>query len=282
MDDSYLIFISIILYCLFNMAVGSLLNVIIYRLPIMIKNEWVNECKTYLNIENDKYLKLNLFTPRSHCPSCMHTISWYHNVPLFTYLYLRGKCAYCSFSIPKKYFFVEFITLTLALSCLFFFSWSWQLLCALLLIYFLVAIAFIDLEHQIIPDSLSLSLLWLGLLINSVNIFITPSVAIFSAVLGYLSLWLFIKIFYLFTGKVGMGNGDFKLFAAFGAWFGYIQLPLILIIAALLGSIIGSIYLKISKNHKDTPIPFGPFLCIAALASLFFGNDIITWYISFF
>lgn len=265
---------------LFSLCVGSLLNVVIYRLPIMLRNEWREQCCELLTIEQgNKEQSINLFFPRSFCPECNTLVSAGHNIPLLSYLFLKGKCATCKTTIPRRYPFIEALTLALSLYAAWHFGFTLQLSFVLLALWMLICLFFIDLDHQLLPDSLTLSLLWLGLIANTQNLFTSLPLAVLSAAGAYLSLWLFIKIFYLITGKIGMGNGDFKLFAAFGAWFGWIYLPFILLMASIAGAVIGLIYLRCNNQTTDTAIPFGPFLCCAGIITLFWGKSIVTWYL---
>jgi leader peptidase (prepilin peptidase)/N-methyltransferase len=267
-------------FALFCLCVGSFLNAVIHRLPLMLFADWKAQCSEYLELPFEAPEKINLFYPRSFCPQCKTLISAWHNIPLISYLFLQGKCNKCHKSIPIRYFFVEAFTLASSLLALWQFGFSLQLVFALLFIWISIIICFIDLKHQIIPDSLSLSLLWLGLLANTMGLFTSLPNAVLSAISAYLFLWFFIQLFYLITGKIGMGNGDFKLYAAFGAWFGWTTLPFILLFSSLVGAIVGIIYLKTSKQNKATPIPFGPFLVFAGLVSLFWGQAIMQWYIN--
>ncbi|KTD21728.1 prepilin peptidase [Legionella londiniensis] len=272
-----------IFLALFALAVGSLLNVIIYRLPIMLKAEWTAQCRSLLELPEEKAVKkINLFFPRSFCPQCQTPIPFWHNIPLLSYCLLRARCRKCRRGIPLRYPLVECLSLGFTLFAAFHFGISLSLLFALIFIWVNLCIFFIDLEHQLIPDSLSLSLLWLGLMANTQNLFASLPDAVLTAAAAYLSLWLFIQLFYLLTGKIGMGHGDFKLFAAYGAWFGWTQLPLILLVSSIIGAITGLIYLKKTKQSRQTPIPFGPFLVFAALIALFYGESIISWYIGLY
>lgn len=265
---------------LFSLAVGSLLNVIIYRLPIMLRAEWKQQCYELLELKEDETNQaINLFFPRSFCPNCKSLVKAWQNIPIFSYIFLRGRCNQCHAPISIRYPFIEIVTLILSLYASFHFGFTLQLLFALLATWLLIPLIFIDLDHQLLPDSLTLGLLWLGLIANTQELFTSLPEAVLSAAGAYLSLWLFIKIFYLITGKIGMGHGDFKLFAAFGAWFGWILLPLILLLSSITGAVIGLTYLKINNKSKDTTIPFGPFLCIAGLISLFWGHDLVNWYL---
>lgn len=264
------------------LSIGSLINVIVYRLPLMLKNEWVDQCRSLLKLPVEPTTPINLFFPRSFCPNCKTMIPFWHNIPLISYCILGGRCRQCNKTIPFLYPFIEITTLTLSMLATYVFGYSATLIFILLFIWILITLFVIDLKHQLLPDSLTLGLLWLGLIANSQLSNIPLTVAVYSAVGAYLGLWLFIRLFNLLTNKVGMGNGDFKLFAAFGAWFGWTQLPLILMISSVTGAITGIIYLKVTQQTRDTPIPFGPFLCIAGLISLFYGKTIIRWYLEFY
>jgi leader peptidase (prepilin peptidase) / N-methyltransferase len=262
-----------------SLAIGSLLNVIIYRLPLMLEAEWKQQCCELLKLEESEKPKINLFFPRSFCPSCKTQISAWQNIPLLSYLFLRGRCAHCKTTIPIRYPFIELLTLLLSLYACWHFGFTISLGFALIALWLILCMVFIDLDHQLLPDSLTLSLLWIGLIANTEQLFTTLPDAVLSAAGAYLALWLFINLFYLMTGKIGMGNGDFKLFAAFGAWFGWQLLPMILLLSSFTGAIAGIIYLKWSNQSRDTTIPFGPFLCISGLIALFWGKAIMSWYL---
>ncbi|MDF1685006.1 MAG: A24 family peptidase [Legionellaceae bacterium] len=267
---------------LFALLVGSFLNVVIYRLPRMLELSWKNECHALLDPQfstPSNTSKFNLCFPRSTCPTCNQIIPAWHNIPILSFILLRGRCCFCKQSISWQYPFTELLCLTLSIFAVYHFGFSLLLLCALLFIWILICMTMIDLKHQILPDSLTLGLLWLGLLTNLHGLMTPLPDAVLGAALGYITLWLVMKIFYCITGKIGMGQGDFKLLAAFGAWFGWTKLPLILMIASLLGAIIGIIYLKTTQQSKETPIPFGPFLCFAGLITLFWGNTILGIYL---
>lgn len=260
------------------LAIGSLLNVIIYRLPLMIEAEWRLQCQQALTLPTDDKKKINLFFPRSFCPQCNHLIAWWYNLPLISYCLLRGRCRYCQESISWRYPLVEASCLLLSLYAVFHFGLGIELLWALPFLWIIIVLFFIDLQHQLLPDALTLSLLWLGLLANSMGLFTPLAQGVYAAVGAYLLLWGLMKLFYLLTGKIGMGHGDFKLLAALGAWFGPLYLPFILLLSSLTGLIIGLLYLKTSKKSKDTPIPFGPFLCISGLIILFWGPSLLFFY----
>ncbi|MCR9192309.1 MAG: A24 family peptidase [Gammaproteobacteria bacterium] len=247
---------SILIISVCALMVGSVLSMTIYRLPLIL--------------EQPDSASFNLFFPRSHCVHCKKTIPFYYNIPLFSYLYLRGRCHHCRHKISWRYPIVEILTLVLSLLAVYTYGYTFITLWVLAFVSLTLCLGFIDLEHQLLPDTLTLGLLWLGLLMNTQSVFCTLPNAVWSAAGAYLCLWVVMKLFCLITGKIGMGHGDFKLFAAFGAWFGWTALIPILLIASTLGSVIGLSYLRITKQNRNTPIPFGPFLCIGGLATLFF------------
>ena len=265
-----------------GLLIGSLLNLIIYRLPQMLEAEMQDECCLLLNMPpiKSKFKKrINLFFPRSFCTQCHTTIKAVHNIPILSYLILRGRCAYCRAPISAQYPIVEALSCFFALAAAYHFGFGTALIFTLLFIWIVITACFIDFHHQLLPDGLTLSLLWLGLFANSQSLFTSLNDAVFSAAAAYMFLWLLIQIFYLITSKIGMGNGDFKLFAAFGAWFGWVALPFILVFASLSGAVCGLIYLKITKKTNDSPIPFGPFLILAGLVYLFFNSQILHLYL---
>lgn len=279
-NNPWFIYLTI---ALFSLCIGSLLNVVIYRLPIMLENEWKQQCCELLAIENkEKTSQIDLFFPRSFCPSCKIMVKAWQNIPFLSYLFLRGRCYECKTPISIRYPFIELLTLALSVYASIHFGFTLKLMFVLPAIWLLIALFFIDLDHQLLPDNLTISLLWLGLIANTQHLFTGLSVAVFSTVGAYVSLWLFIKLFYWITGKIGMGNGDFKLFAAFGAWFGWKFLPLILLFSSISGAILGLIYLRLNDKSHDTTIPFGPFLCFSGLISLFWGQTILDWYLQYY
>ncbi|MDF1757980.1 MAG: A24 family peptidase [Legionellaceae bacterium] len=266
-----------VLLGVFSLLVGSFLNVVIYRLPLMINAELRIQSLETLNLSTENESNcINLCTPRSHCNGCKKPISVWHNIPILSYIFLRGKCAFCKSKISLMYPVIEIICVVLSLSVGYYFGFGLALLFILPFVWTLICLSVIDFNYQILPDCLTLGLLWLGLLANTQEIFTSLSSAIIGVVVAYLGLWIFIKIFYLITGKIGMGNGDFKLLAALSAWFGWNAIVFILLISSVLGTSIGLIYLISSGKSKDTLIPFGPFLCIAGFAYLFLKNS-ISW-----
>lgn len=255
--------VSILLYSLAMLMIGSLLSMITYRLPLMLRQSELQDDSS------DTSPVFNLFLPRSHCVHCKKVIPLHHNLPLLSYCVLRGRCHNCQHMIAWRYPGIEAVTLLLSLIALYHYDWQLLLVGVLVFLWLCICLTVIDLEHKILPDTLTYCLLWLGLLINTQNVFCSLSAAIWGAVAAYLSLWILIKLFYLATGKIGMGYGDFKLFAALGAWFGWIALTPILLLACVMGIIFGSLYLWFNKKSHQHPIPFGPYLCIAGVLYLF-------------
>lgn len=260
----------------FGLIVGSFLNVVIYRLPIMLQQAWRNECLQLLHETTpDVKQPLNLWLPRSHCPHCQFPVAWRYNIPLIGFLLLRGRCANCWQAISWRYPLVELLTALLTAFIVIKFGCSWQTLAALAFTWFLLAATFIDLETQLLPDELTLALLWLGLLVNTASLFAPTTSAIVGAVCGYCSLWLVGWLFQRFRGVAGMGHGDYKLFAAFGAWFGWQALPSIILVAALVGSIIGIMLIFSRRIQTSTPIAFGPYLALAGWLCLFWPSPLL-------
>lgn len=254
-----------------GLCVGSFLNVVIYRFPKILAQQWREECHTYLALENtaEKPESFSLAWPGSHCPSCKKALKPWHNIPVISYLFLRGRCAYCAEKISIRYPIIEFLTAVLTLWAIVYYGVSIEGLSAVLFTWFLITISMIDLDHQIIPDNLSYSLLWIGLLLSLFDVFVDSETAIIGALCGYLSLWSITYVFKLITGKQGMGHGDFKLFAAFGAWMGWQPLLLIILIASSLGAVIGIASILVQRMDRNTPLPFGPFLAFGGwVASL--------------
>lgn len=261
------------------LCIGSFLNVLIFRLPKIMEYEYLLECSTLLNQPKPDPLNLNLWWPRSFCPTCNHTISAFSNIPFLSYLMQKGKCKSCQSTISLQYPLIEITTLLLSLFAAYQFGFTSQLGFALMFIWMLIPLFAIDIEHYLLPDQLTLGLLWTGLIANTQTLFCPLSEAVFGAVIGYMVLWILVKLFYLCTGKVGMGQGDFKLFAALGAWFGVFLIPFMLLLASITGVIGGLIYLKSTHQSRNTPIAFGPFLCVTGVLTLFFGNTVFTWYL---
>ncbi|MFC1683867.1 prepilin peptidase [Pseudomonadota bacterium] len=260
---------------LLGLILGSFLNVVIHRLPIMMEREWKTQCNELLNLpQEDSTAPFNLNTPRSRCPGCGHQIRAIENIPVISYLFLRGRCSECGTGISLRYPLVELLTCLLSVSVAWYFGFSWQTAAALSLTWALVALSLIDFDHQLLPDSITLPFLWIGLLLSLFGIFTDPQPAIIGAAVGYLSLWSLYHLFRLLTGKEGMGYGDFKLLALFGAWLGWQALPQIIIISSFVGAIIGIALILFRGRDRNIPIPFGPYLAIAGWISLLWGEQI--------
>ncbi len=267
-----------------GLLIGSFLNVVIYRLPVMMQNQCkleiaeLQEDKKALK-EIQKTLPFNLIKPDSTCPKCGHKIRAWENIPVFSWLLLKGKCSDCRNPISIRYPIIEFVTALLSGLIAWQFGWSLETAALVIFIWCLISLTMIDFDTQLLPDSITLPLIWIGLLLNLNTTFIELNDAVIGAVAGYLSLWSVYWLFKFVTGKEGMGFGDFKLFAAFGAWFGWQSLPLIILLSSLVGAIIGIIMIISLGRDRQLPIPFGPYLCGAALVYIFYGKQIIQWYL---
>ena len=264
---------------LLGLLVGSFLNVVIHRLPKMMENEWRNQCAELHGdapIENEPF---SLIRPRSRCPSCGHPISALENIPILSWLWLRGRCSDCHAPISPRYPIVEAVTGLCSAAAAAYFGYGWMLLGALLLIWSLIALTFIDADTQLLPDSITLPLLWMGLCFNLFGVFADLSSAVLGAMVGYLSLWSVYWAFKLVTGKEGMGYGDFKLLAALGAWLGWQMLPLIILLSSLVGAAVGIVLIILARQGRHVPIPFGPYLAAAGLIALIWGKDLTQMYL---
>ena len=265
--------------------IGSFLNVVIYRLPIMMKRDWKRECEEFLELpitDHQAAEPFNLALPGSHCPECNTVIKWYQNIPVFSYLFLQGKCANCQTRISLRYPLIEALTGILSAVVAYQLGGQIETLFALLLTWVLIALSGIDFDHQLLPDNITLPILWLGLFLSLFNVFTDTTSSIIGAIAGYLSLWTVYQAFKLLTGKEGMGFGDFKLLALFGAWLGWQYLPLIIMLSSLVGAIIGSSMIIFVKRDKNIPIPFGPYLAIAGWIALLWGDEINSLYLTSF
>ena len=266
---------------LFGLMVGSFLNVVIHRVPSMMKREWRQQSIEYLELTKDfpdeDQSVYNLVKPDSHCPNCQHQIRWYENLPVISYLVLRGKCSACKNPISKRYPLVELLTGILSAVVATHFGWSAQLLPALLLTWAIVAMVGIDFDHQLLPDSLTMPLLWLGLLVNTQSMFVDPVTAIIGATAGYLALWSVYWGFKLLTGKEGMGYGDFKMLAMVGAWLGWQVLPITVLISAGVGLLIMLPQMLFMGRDRTKGFAFGPFIGIAGWIMLLWGEPILRY-----
>ncbi len=265
-----------------GLLVGSFLNVLIYRLPVMMKRSWTQECQEFLElpITEPSPKVFNLCLPASHCTQCDTNIKSYQNIPVLSYLFLKGKCANCQAKISIRYPFVEALTGIASAVVAFQLGGGIETLLALFLTWTLIALSGIDIDHQLLPDNITLPVLWLGILLSLFGIFTDPVSSIIGAMAGYLSLWSIYQLFKLLTGKEGMGFGDFKLLALFGAWFGWQYLMIIVLISSLVGAIIGISMMIILGRDKNIPIPFGPYLAIAGWIALLWGETINTVYLT--
>ncbi|WP_349616031.1 prepilin peptidase [Azotobacter salinestris] len=267
---------------LLGLVVGSFLNVVIHRLPKIMLRDWQVQAREVLELPGEEPGEpFNLLLPHSHCPGCGHEIRPWENIPLLGWLFLGGRCSACKTPISVRYPLVELACGLLSAHVAWHYGFGWQAGAMLLLGWGLLAMSLIDYDHQLLPDSLVLPLLWLGLILNSFGLFVSLEDALWGAVAGYLSLWSVYWLFKLLTGKEGMGYGDFKLLAMLGAWGGWQILPLTILFSSLVGAVLGIIILRLRKAESGTPIPFGPFLALAGWIALLWGERITGSYLQF-
>jgi leader peptidase (prepilin peptidase)/N-methyltransferase len=273
-----------------SLVIGSFLNVVIYRLPIMMEREWRVQCQELANTPATEIPegRFNIVIPRSRCTSCSAPITALQNIPIVSFLILGGKCGSCGAPISKRYPVVESLTAILTAIVAWRFGVGWESAAAILLTWALIAISGIDIDQQIIPDSISLPLLWIGLILalfhpmtNAEVLFVDPKTAIIGALAGYLSLWSVYQLFRLMTGKEGMGYGDFKLLAVLGAWLGWQMLPLIILLSAVVGAIVGITMIVLRRQDRNIPIPFGPYLAAAGWIAMLYGKQIVEVYLDY-
>ncbi len=265
----------------FGLIVGSFLNVVIHRLPVILEKQWQRQCEEYHHgpaPDTDRPV-YNLATPRSHCPHCQRPIRAWENLPLISFLLLRGRCPGCHAAISWRYPLVELLGATVAVAAMEHFGLNAAGLAAMIFGFSLLALTFIDLDNHLLPDNITLPLLWLGLLVNSAGLFTDLQSAVIGAVAGYLILWTVYQSFKLLSGKEGMGFGDFKLLAACGAWSGWQMLPLTILLSSLVGAIIGVVMIALAKHHRQQPIPFGPYLAAAGWVALLWGDALVEGYL---
>lgn len=268
------------LFCgLLGLLVGSFLNVVIHRLPKMMAREWQQHCLEYQGQPVPEQTKYTLVTPRSACPSCGHQIGALENIPVLSYLFLRGRCKACRAPISVRYPLVELSGGLLSVAVAMHFGYSALTVFALIFVFVMIALTAIDLDTQLLPDDLTLPLLWLGLLCNLNNGFTSVSSAVIGAMAGYLVLWAIYWVFKLLTGKEGMGYGDFKLLAAMGAWFGWPMLPAVILLSSVVGSVVGIGLIVFKGQQRQAAIPFGPFLALGGIAALFYGPALAAVYL---
>jgi len=265
-----------------GLLIGSFLNVVVHRLPRMLERDWRQEARELLELPPEpSTAPYNLILPNSHCPSCGHEIRPWENVPVLSYLLLRGRCSACRHPIGLRYPLVELTTGIASAFIVWHLGLGWPAAALLLLTWGLLSMSLIDAQHQILPDILVLPLLWLGLLLNLEGVFVPIADALWGAVFGYLSLWSVYWVFKLLTGKDGMGHGDFKLLAMLGAWGGWQVLPLTILLSSLVGAVLGGLMLRLRRAEGGTPIPFGPFLALAGWIALIWGEQITDSYLHF-
>jgi len=288
-DQSTTIFIAMVFA--FALVIGSFLNVVIYRLPIMMEREWREQAEEILKTPAPAIPegRFNLILPRSRCPSCGKEIRAWQNIPVLSYLLLGAQCSNCKARISVRYPVVELLTAILATVAAWHFGPGWEALMAVVMTFALIAISLIDMDHQLIPDAIVIPLLWAGLVMSLLHplagadtLFISPQDAVFGAIVGYLSLWGVYHLFKLLTGKEGMGYGDFKLLAALGAWLGWPALPTIILMSAVVGAIVGIALIVFRGRDRQLPIPFGPYLAAAGWITMLYGETIRNAYLDAF
>jgi len=288
-DQSTTIFIAMVFA--FALVIGSFLNVVIYRLPIMMEREWREQAEEILKTPAPAIPegRFNLILPRSRCPSCGKEIRAWQNIPVLSYLLLGAQCSNCKARISVRYPVVELLTAILATVAAWHFGPGWEALMAVVMTFALIAISLIDMDHQLIPDAIVIPLLWAGLVMSLLHplagadtLFISPQDAVFGAIVGYLSLWSVYHLFKLLTGKEGMGYGDFKLLAALGAWLGWPALPTIILMSAVVGAIVGIALIVFRGRDRQLPIPFGPYLAAAGWITMLYGETIRNAYLDAF
>ncbi|QBY04840.1 prepilin peptidase [Thalassotalea sp. HSM 43] len=267
-----------------GLIIGSFLNVVIFRLPKMIEAEWDCECREFLadalkdSAKDKEPQTVTLSKPASTCPKCGHKIKVWENIPVISWLLLRGKCSSCANPISARYPIIETITGISTVVIAMHFGVSWQAAVMMVLSWCLITLTMIDFDKMILPDQITLPLVWIGLILGLNNVFVSLDQAVIGAIAGYMSLWSIYWLFKIVTGKEGMGYGDFKLFAVFGAWFGWQVLPMLILMASLVGAIVG-ISLMVFKSHEGSkPIPFGPYLAVAGWITALWGEGIWAWY----
>ena len=277
-SDPLIFFTSVFI---FSLLVGSFLNVVAYRLPIIMRHQAEDDYLEFSGQEPKERTLFNLSTPHSACPKCKSAIKPWQNIPVVSYLWLKGKCANCQNPISARYPIVEFTTALLGLLVAYQLGATWQCAAMLLFTYFLVALTLIDMDEYLLPDSLTLPLVWVGLFANSFSVFTSLENAVYGAMAGYLSLWSIYWLFKLVTGKEGMGYGDFKLLAAIGAFLGWQALPVVILLSSVVGAVVGILGIIILGRDKNIAIPFGPYLAAAGFIAALWGNDITAAYFQF-
>jgi leader peptidase (prepilin peptidase)/N-methyltransferase len=266
----------------FSLAIGSFLNVVIHRMPKIVERQWRAEVAESRGEQVPAEPRYNLMVPRSQCPACGHAITALENIPVISYLVLRGKCAGCAAPISPRYPLIELLAACLSGFVAWRFGFSWTTAAALLFVWAMIALAFIDLDTFYLPDDITLPLLWAGLLANMGAAIVDLPTAVIGAVAGYLSLWLVYWGFKFATGKEGMGYGDFKLLAAIGAWLGWKMLPVVILLSSFVGAIVGISLIVFARHERSKPIPFGPYLVLGGLIAMFWGDALVKYYLQSF
>lgn len=267
-------------FAVLGLVIGSFLNVVVHRLPRMMECDWRRQCRELLELSgNQEEPQYTLITPGSRCPHCAHAIRWYENIPVVSYLLLRGRCAACAHAISPRYPLVEIAAAALAALSAWHFGYGWPAVFAALLSWALLTLSLIDYDTKYLPDDITLPFLWLGLAVNLFGLFTPLSSAVLGAIAGYGILWLVFQAFRLVTGKEGMGYGDFKLLAMIGAWLGWEMLPLIIVLASCAGAIIGIGMVLFSGYDRREPLPFGPYLAVAGWIALLWGPGLVRAYL---
>lgn len=264
---------------LLGLLVGSFLNVVIHRLPKMMERDWQSQCAEFRGEQAAVHEPYSLVKPRSRCPNCGHAISALENIPVLSWVMLRGRCSSCRSPISIRYPVVELLTGALSAFAAAHFGFGWQACGAVVLLWCLIALTFIDFDTQLLPDAITLPLVWAGMLFNLSATFTDLTSSVLGAMLGYLSLWAVYWAFKLSTGKEGMGYGDFKLLSALGAWLGWQMLPLIVMLSSLVGAVVGILLIVVTRRGRSVPIPFGPYLAAAGLLALFWGQQLTQAYL---
>jgi len=262
-----------------GLCVGSFLNVVIYRLPKVMERDWQLQCAELRGEEPPKQETFNLALPRSRCPACAHPISALENIPVVSYLALRGKCSACGARISPRYPLIEALSGLASAFAAWHFGFGLAAFAAMLFLWCMIALSFIDFDTQLLPDSITLPLLWAGLLLNHAGTFVDLGGAVIGAAAGYLSLWCVYWGFKAATGKEGMGFGDFKLLAAIGAWLGWQMLPLVVLASSIVGAVVGILLMLLARHGRNVPIPFGPYLAAASVIALFWGQSLTHHYL---
>lgn len=263
-----------------SLFIGSFLNVVIYRLPLIIQHIWNEECREYLGLHPETHAeKINLTLPFSHCPNCKTPIKPWHNIPIVSYIWLRGHCAHCKSPISLRYPLIEAFTMIASVIVAWRFGFSFTTIAGLFFTWIIICLTFIDLDYQLLPDQLTLLLLWLGLFLSLFNLFCTPQTAIIGAICGYLIFASVQSVFHFFTQKTGMGQGDFKFLSALGGFLGWQMLPFIILFASISGVLVTLIIMGIRGQTKSVPIPFGPYLAVAGWVALLWGDELVRMYL---